>query len=163
MWVGIIYNYFMKKPIEIKVTKEGFQKFKDEIAKLEERRPGVVVRMSAAREQGDLSENAGYHAAKEELGNIDRRLRELKIFVRFADIIDSSGSGIVGLGSKVIVDDGSGEREFMIVGKTEANPMEAKMSDASPIGKALMGKKSGDLVEVEIPDGKANFKIVSVK
>lgn len=153
----------MKKPIEVKVTKEGFQKFKDEIAVLEGRRPGVVVRLSAAREQGDLSENAGYHAAKEELGNIDRRLRELKIMVRFADIIDSSGSDVVGFGSKVTVEGDGVQREFTIVGKTEANPLESKMSEASPIGMALMGKSAGDVVDVEIPDGKVTFKIVSIK
>lgn len=154
----------MKKPIEVRVTKEGFEKFKSEVNALNERRPGVLARMVAARDQGDLSENAGYHAAKGELGWIDRRLRELKLFIRFADIIDSDGSSsTVMMGSIVVVDDGSGPREFKIVGKTEADPLEGKMSDASPIGAALVGKSKGDTVDVEIPDGKITFKIVSVK
>jgi len=152
----------VKKPIDVRVTKQGFQDFKDEEAALNARRPGVLARMVAAREQGDLSENAGYHAAKEELGNIDRRLRELKLNIRFADIIDGTGSDFVVLGTTVVVDNGNGPQEFKIVGKTEANPMEGKMSEASPIGKALIGKKAGDTVEVEIPDGKAKFKILKI-
>ncbi|HSX18779.1 MAG TPA: transcription elongation factor GreA [Candidatus Saccharimonadales bacterium] len=152
----------MKKPIDVRVTKQGFQDFKDEETALNTRRPGVLARMVAAREQGDLSENAGYHAAKEELGRIDRRLRELKLNIRFADIIDGTGSEFVVLGTTVVVDNGGGPQEFKIVGKTEANPIEHKMSEASPIGKALMGKKAGDTVEVEIPDGKVNFKILKI-
>lgn len=153
----------MKKPIEVKVTKEGFEKFKTEEAQLIERRPGVLARMVAAREQGDLSENAGFHAAKEELGNIDRRLRELKLMIRFADIIDGSGSDVISLGSIVVVDDGSGPKEYKIVGATEANPMEGKMSNASPIGKALIGRRAGDKVDVEIPNGKVSFKVIELK
>lgn len=153
----------MKKPIDVRVTAEGFQKMKDEVQALSERRPGVLARMVAAREQGDLSENAGYHAAKEELGNIDRRLRELKILIRFADVLKGGASGIIGIGNTVVVDDGSGPREFKIVGATEASPIEGKMSDVSPIGKALIGKVAGDSVIVEIPDGTISFKIISVK
>lgn len=153
----------MKKPIDVKVTQDGFDKFKAEIARLEERRPGVVSRMSVARDQGDLSENAGYHAAKEELGNIDRRLRELKIMVRFADIVEDAGTGIVGLGSHVVVEDGTGSREFRIVGITEADPTQNLMSDASPIGKALIGAKAGDKITVATPGGPVNFKVISVK
>jgi transcription elongation factor GreA len=153
----------MKKPIDVKLTKEGFEKLKADYESLLARRPGVVVRLSAAREQGDLSENAGYHAAKEELGNIDRRLREMKLIMRFADIIDSSSSDTVGLGSVVTVEQDGQMREFSIVGKLEADPISGKVSDISPIGSALMGKKEGDSVEVEIPDGKAVFKIVAIK
>src|SRR3989344_2349754 len=153
----------MKKPIEVKVTKEGFQKFKDEISFLEGRRPGVVVRLSAAREQGDLSENAGYHAAKEELGNIDRRLRELKLIMRFADIISNSNSDVVGLGSTVTVEKGGEKRDFAIVGRLEADPLLGKVSDISPIGSALVGKKVGEVVVVEIPDGRVEFKVVSIR
>lgn len=152
----------MKKPIEVRVTKEGFENFKQEQAKLLERRPGVLARMVVARDQGDLSENAGYHAAKEELGNIDRRLRYLKLMIRFADVIEGGGD-IVTLGSTVVVDNGSGAQEFRIVGKTEANPMEGKMSEASPIGAALLGKKIGESVIVDVPDGQVTYKIKKVK
>ena len=162
-WKVDIIN-LVKKPIEVKVTQEGFQKMKDEEQMLFVRRPGVLARMVAAREQGDLSENAGYHAAKEELGNIDRRLRELKILIRFADIMKGGGAtGVIGIGNTVVVDDGTGPREFKIVGAVEANPTEGKMSDVSPIGKALVGKIVGDSVSVEIPDGTISFKIISVK
>lgn len=152
----------MKKPIEVKVTREGYQKFLDEQKTLTEKRPGVLMRMVAAREQGDLSENAGYHAAKEELGRIDRRLRELKLMIRFAEVIEAGSSGLVSIGSKVVVDDGSVKKEFFIVGVSEANPAEGKLSEKSPIGSALIGKGAGDEVEVDIPDGKAVFKILKV-
>lgn len=153
----------MKKPIDIKVTKEGYKKLKEELEKLIKKRPDVLVRMVAAREQGDLSENAGYHAAKEELGYIDRRLRELKLMLRFANVIGEGTSNIVSLGSKVVVDNGTGPIEFAIVGNIEANPSEKKMSDESPIGKALIGKKVGDTVEVEIPDGTVTYKVLEIK
>ena len=153
----------MKKPIDVKVTKEGLETLIKEQEHLTARRPGVLSRMVAAREQGDLSENAGFHAAKEELGNIDRRQRYLKLLIRFADIISGDDSGVVTLGSKVVVDNGSGPMEFTIVGKIEADPINKKMSNESPIGNALIGKKVGDTVEVIIPDGKISYKILSVK
>ena len=152
----------MQSPIDVKVTPEGLENLKKELVELAEKRPGVLARMVAAREQGDLSENAGYHAAKEELGHIDRRTRELKLMIRFAQIIAGGDHLAVSLGSNVVVDDGSGQREFKIVGKIEANPMEGKMSDESPIGMALLGKKVGDVVSIEVPDGKAVYKVVSI-
>lgn len=153
----------MQSPIDVKVTPEGLENLKKELAELAEKRPGVLARMVAAREQGDLSENAGYHAAKEELGRIDRRTRELKLMIRFAQIIGGGDHLAVSLGSDVVVDDGSGQREFKIVGKIEANPMEGKMSDESPIGMALLGKKVGDLVEIDVPDGKVMYRILEIK
>ena len=153
----------MKSPIDVKVTQEGFDKLKSELELLVERRPGVLARMVAAREQGDLSENAGYHAAKEELGRIDRRVRELKLMIRFANVITGVDKSTVSIGNIVAVDDGSGTREFKIVGKIEANPMEGKMSDESPIGAALLGKKTGETVSVDVPDGKVVYKILNIR
>lgn len=153
----------MDKPIDVKVTLEGLENLKKELQDLIEKRPGVLARMVAAREQGDLSENAGYHAAKEELGRLDRRVRELKLMIRFAQIIGGGNSLIVSLGSSVVVDDGNERREFKIVGRLEANPVDGKMSDESPIGTALLGKKAGELVKIAVPDGKVTYRILEIK
>lgn len=153
----------MKKPIELKLTHEGFENLKKELAALAQKRPGVLSRMVLARDQGDLSENAGYHAAKEELGRIDRRTRELKIMIRFADVVDSRSKSIVGFGSIVTVENGGDKMDFTIVNKLEADPMKGKVSDVSPIGSALVGKNVGDLVEIDIPDGKIEYRILSIR
>ena len=152
----------MKKPIEIQFTKEGFEKLEEEYQTLLDKRPGVLARMVAAREQGDLSENAGYHAAKGELGWIDRRMRELKILMRFGDVVESSQKSIVSFGSIVTVDVGGEKRDFKIVGKLEADPIAGKVSDVSPIGSALVGKKVGDRVEIDIPDGRVTYEVVAI-
>lgn len=152
----------MKKPIDVKVTVEGLEKLKQEEQELILKRPGVLARMVAAREQGDLSENAGFHAAKEELGRIDRRLRELKLMIRFADVISNERNTSIALGSVVVVGDGSSEKEFKIIGRLEADPTKGFVSDESPIGSALLGKKVGDTVIVDVPDGKITYKIVSI-
>lgn len=152
----------MKKPIELKLTREGFDNLKAEVAALFERRPGVLSRMVLARDQGDLSENAGYHAAKEELGRIDRRTRELKILIRFADVVDGNSSSVVGFGSVVTVINDGEKTDFKIVNKIEADPIRGKLSDVSPIGSALLGKKVWDVVDVDIPDGKITFTILKI-
>lgn len=152
----------MKKPIDIKFTKEGYEKLGLEYKQLTEKRPAVLARMVAAREQGDLSENAGYHASKEELGKIDSRLRELKILMRFGEIVDSKGSGTVGVGSSVKVSTGQDTYEFNIVGQLEADPVRGKLSEVSPIGSALLGKKAGDRVEVESPNGKTVYTVIAI-
>ena len=153
----------MKKPIELKLTRDGFEKLKNDLAALLVRRPGVLSRMVAAREQGDLSENAGYHAAKEELGRIDRRVRELKIMIRFADVEDSKSRTIVGFGSVVTVENDGDKSNIKIVSKLEADPIQGRVSDVSPIGSALLGKKTGDIVEIEIPNGRVKYKVVSIR
>ena len=152
----------MKKPINIKFTKEGYEKLGNEYRELTEKRPLVLARMVAAREQGDLSENAGYHASKEELGRIDRRLRELKLLMRFGEIVDAKGADTVGVGSTVKVAKDEETYEFNIVGRLEADPAKNKLSEVSPIGRALIGKKIGDAVDVETPSGRVNYKVVAI-
>lgn len=152
----------MKKPINAQFTPEGFENLKKEFQELTEKRPGVVVRMSAAREMGDLSENAGYHAAKEELGNIDRRLRELKLLMRFGEILESQNTGVVDFGTVVTIDDGQNASRYTIVGALEADPLKGKISDTSPIGRALLGKRAGETVQIEVPNGKTTFKIIEI-
>lgn len=153
----------MKKPIDVQLTPEGFEKIKKEKEDLIAKRPGVVTRMSAAREQGDLSENAGYHAAKEELGKIDSRLRELDMIIKFADVVESSGPGAVSLGNKVTVEIEGNKIVYTLVGELEADPSAGKISKASPIGAALMGKKVGEKVDIKTPGGTTILKIINIE
>ena len=153
----------MHKLIDVNFTKEGFEKIKDEYQKLLEKRPQVLTRLVAAREQGDLSENAGYHASKEELGKIDRRLRELKLLIRYGQVVEPQTSDQVAVGNIVKVSSGADISEFKIVGRLEADPKSGKLSEVSPIGSALLGKKAGDEVKITIPDGKITFRILEIK
>lgn len=153
----------MKKPIDLKVTQEGFDKLQKELEELTAKRPGVLTRMVAAREQGDLSENAGYHAAKEQLGYIDRRTRHLKIMLRFAEVVKAKNTDTVAFGSVVKVHNGEEDVEFAIVSAIEADPIKMKVSDVSPIGKALLGKKVGEEVEIETPGGKIIYRVIEIK
>ena len=144
------------------MTQQGLDDLKRDEENLIKRRPQVVINMSNAREQGDLSENAGYHAAREELGKIDSRLRELNYIIRFAKVTISSGQPQVNMGSTVEIESEVGTNKFTIVSAMEANPAKGKISDSSPIGSALLGKKVGEKVEVEMPAGKTSYKIVEV-
>ena len=153
----------MKKPIDVKLTREGFEKLQKEMEALKEKRPGVVIRLTAAREQGDLSENAGYHAAKDELGHVDSRIGEIKLLLRFGEVIESKGVETVGIGNTVIVDNSGQKSEFSLVGHFEADPTLGKLSEKSPIGAALIGKKVGDSVQINIPDGTVTFKILEIR
>lgn len=153
----------MKSPINLKLTQQGYQQLLDEQKELAEARPGVLKRMVDAREQGDLSENAGYHAAKERLGYIDSRLRQLRLMIRFAEVVQNAAGTAVSFGNTVIVESSGAKREFTIVSDLEADPQKGKMSDKSPIGKALLGKVAGDTVKIDVPDGVTVFKIVAIK
>src|SRR6266576_1500904 len=129
---------------KIYLTKKGFedlQKEYDEV--LNKRRPEVVSRLSAAREMGDLSENAEYTAAREELAFIDGRIEELEMLLKQAVLIEDGkhhAGNIVNIGSKVTVKINGRQELFSLVGEWEANPAEKKISHESPLGKALIGK-----------------------
>lgn len=153
----------MKDPKDIQLTQEGYDNLQKELDELAVKRPGVLKRMVEAREQGDLSENAGYHAAKDELANIDYRTRELKLILRLAQISNSNGAGIVAFGSSVKIKNGEVEMDYIIVSELEADPSQGKVSDVSPIGKALLGKKVGDTIEIEISDGKMAYEVLEIR
>ena len=153
----------MLKPIDVTFTKEGFEKLTKELVDLAEKRPQVLARMVAAREQGDLSENAGYHASKEELAKIDRRTRELKYLIRNGRIAEGKSRDEVSVGNTVKVQSGDDEFVYKIVGRLEADPANAKLSEVSPVGAALIGKKLGDEVVVETPDGKIIYKVIEIE
>jgi transcription elongation factor GreA len=150
---------------KIYLTKQGFvdlQKEYDDM--LNKKRPEVVERLSAAREMGDLSENAEYTAAREELSFIDGRLEELEGLLKQAELIvdDHHATQSVDLGSQVVVKINGKDETFTVVGEWEADPVEKKISHESPLGKALLGKAVGDEIHVEAPAGKMTYKIVSI-
>ena len=145
-----------------KFTQEGFAALEAELDKLTKRRPQVVINLSNAREQGDLSENAGYHAAKEELGQIDSRVKEIKYLLRVGKIQVSDQVEQISFGNTVTVHNGEEELTFTVVEEFEADPENAKISTSSPIGKALINKTIGESVEVETPNGKIELKILKI-
>ena len=152
---------------KIYLTKEGLGDLKKEYEELSKnKRPIVLERVSQARSMGDLSENAEYVAAREELSFIDGRIDELEELINQAVLITETHSKgnhqLVKLGSIVTVNVKGKKEEFMLVGEWEADPHEKKISHESPLGKALIGKKVGDKVEVEAPAGTVNYTIVSV-
>jgi len=147
------------------LTKEGLEKLKTEYEELvNTKRKDIVDRIAKAREQGDLSENGAYHAAKEEQAFIEGRIEELEVILKNALVeVSTTTDGTVKVGSLVKVKIEGGEEEFSIVGAPEANPTERKISHESPLGSALVGKKVGDVVQVEAPVGKIAYEILAVR
>jgi transcription elongation factor GreA len=127
------------------------------------RRPEIVARISSTRQEGDLSENAGYHQAREDQSHVEGRVNEIKAALRDAVIIEEGApDGVARLGARVVVEDEHGEMTYSIVGPTEVNPGAGKISAQSPIGSALIGKRAGDTVTVAAPAGEMTLKVLSV-
>jgi transcription elongation factor GreA len=154
-------------PKDVILTPEGLQKLKDELELLSgERRRQVADRIKEAREFGDISENAEYDDAKNEQAMLEQRIMQLQERLRAAQVVDTKdiSTDAVGVGSVVnIKDEKGGSLKFTIVGSSEANPAENKLSNESPVGKALMGRKRGEEVSVALPSGKKRkFKITKI-
>ncbi len=149
-----------------KVTEDGLKKLQDELENLKtEGRADIAEKIKVARGYGDLSENSEYDEAKNEQAKIEARIVEIEAMLKNVEIIsDVKGTKSVVVGTKVTVFDQEFNEEctYMIVGSTEANPMEQKISDESPVGKALIGKKVGDEVLVEAPAGEIKLKILKI-
>lgn len=146
------------------LTKEGLAELKVEHEELvKKKRPDAVMRLSDARDLGDLSENSEYAAAKQDLAFIDGRIAELEEIIHGAKIITNHGKKQVDVGCKVTLHINGKKDVFTVVGEWEADPMQKKISHESPLGRALMGKKSGDSVEVEAPAGKLHYKILEIE
>ena len=149
------------------VTEEGLQKMKDELAHLiEVKRPEVSERLQKAIAEGDLKENADYAYAKQEQSFTEGRIIELQNLLGYAQIIkDEAPSGIVHVGSTVTILDPEFDEEetYRIVGAQEANPANGYISNESPIGRALLGKKKGAQVRVKTPGGEVLFKITAIE
>jgi len=149
------------------LTKEGYQKLQDELDHLRTaKRMEVAARLHEAMEGGELIENAEYEAAKNEQAFVEGRIQELEVLLATAHVIEENGkkkSDIISIGSKVTIKEGNFEAEtFTIVGVAEANPREGKISNESPIGKAILNHKVGDIVKVETPGGTYNVKIIKL-
>jgi len=141
------------------MTREGLVKLEEELDNLKVvARKEIAEKIKEAREQGDLSENAEYDAAKEEQRQIESRIEELEAILRNAEVADEApadGSGRIGIGCRVVVYsfDLDKELDYKIVGSSEASILAGKISNESPIGKQLVGKKAGETVVVELPNG----------
>ncbi len=157
----------MIKMNRIPITVEGFQKLKDELDRLIKiERPAVIQAIAEARAHGDLSENAEYHAAKEKQGFIEARIKELQMKIALAEVIDPKkvNQSSVAFGAKVKVVDieADEEYEFILVGPDEADIKQKKISISSPVGKALLGKKVGDIAVVKAPARTIEYEIVEI-
>lgn len=145
------------------ITEAGKNELKDELETLKGRRGEIAEKIAEARDYGDLSENAEYDAAREEQGIVETRIAEIENILQNAAIITGGISGKVGLGSVVELMTGSKTAVYTVVGPVEADPLEGKVSNESPIGVALMGKKVDDIVEINTPKGKLEYKVISIK
>lgn len=150
-------------PPRIPFTQEAFDKMHAEVDRLVQYREEVVVRLQAAREQGDLSENGAYKYAKMELGNIGRQLRDLKYKLTFGYVPVKATTGAIDFGTTVTIQDDQRTMTFMLVSQHESDPTKNKLSTTSPIGQAVKGKKVGDVVEVQAPAGVVRWEIVKVE
>jgi transcription elongation factor GreA len=153
---------------EVILTPEGFEKLKDEIQFLSnDRRREVAERIRVAREFGDIAENAEYDTAKNEQAHLEARIALLEERLAHSRVVTKKEikSGEVSIGTKVRLRDVGANKtvEYHIVGSAEADPAENKLSNESPVGKAIMGRKKGDTVEVAAPRGKLKFKIMDIK
>lgn len=151
--------------IEKIVTPAGLKKYQDELANLKNvKRREIASRVQAAKEQGDLSENAEYAAAKDEQAHNEGRIEELDQILKIVKVVAPTSHGdAISIGSHVKVSYADGDADFEIVGANEAEPTSGKISNESAVGKALLGKKKGDGVSVETPGGTVEYKIEAVQ
>ena len=146
------------------LTKEGLKELKEEYqALLDVKRPVAVERLASARSEGDLAENSEYTAAKQDLAFMDGRIAELKLILSEAKVVATHSKKKIDVGCKVTLNVSGKKEVFTIVGEWEADPMQKKISHSSPLGKALLGKKPGEKVEVDAPAGKVLYKILHIE
>ena len=154
----------MAKQNDFYLTKEGLAELEAELKDLKgNKRKEVATALKEAKEFGDLSENTDWDDAKSRQLFIEGRISELENILKHAKVIEGASGDSVGVGSTVEVELENDRHTFRIVGSTEANPEQGKISDESPIGKALIGKKVGEHAEVDIPAGTITYKILKVK
>ncbi len=151
----------MKK--EFHLTKNGIEELESELEELRVLRPKIVERLKQAHSQGDLSENADYDVSRSELERTETRVKEIEHILRNVEVIKAPRSnGAVKLGSTVELKSSRVKTIFKVVGSVEANPGEGRISDESPVGIALLGKKVGDAVEIQLPSGASVYKVQSI-
>jgi transcription elongation factor GreA len=149
---------------QYKLTQDGIDELRAELDKLTAARPVIADAIKTAREFGDLSENAEYQSARQESEKNENRIAEVEHILANVEVITSpKKGGKVQLGSTVKLAGANGkDKEFQVVGTVEADPMSGKISDESPIGKALLGKKEGEEVEIKTPAETTTYKITSI-
>ncbi|MCI9139354.1 transcription elongation factor GreA [bacterium 1XD42-8] len=150
------------------LTYQGLKKLEDELQELKVvKRKEVAQKIKEAREQGDLSENAEYDAAKDEQRDVEARIEEIEKILKNAEVVveDEVDLDTISIGCKVRIQDMeyNEELEYKIVGSTEANSLKGKISNESPVGKALLGHKTGELVEVETQAGMLKYKVLEIQ
>jgi transcription elongation factor GreA len=143
-------------------TKAGFEKLQLEYEELKKQRPAVVIDVQKARDLGDLKENGYYQASKGKLRSIDSQLMRIGYQLKYAQIVDEKASDTVSIGSTVTLYNPEKEMTYQFVGDLEANPGERKLSLLSPIGRAVEGKKVGDVISVQTPSGNVSYTIKKV-
>ncbi len=149
---------------EFLLTAAGMATLRDELHELSTtKRVELAQRLKEAKADGDLSENTAWDAARDEQGFVEGRIAEIEHILKHATVIETKKGGQVAIGSTVHVELEMGNQRYTIVGSTEANPDEGKISDESPIGRALLGKTPGDEVEIAVPSGVMKFKITKVE
>jgi transcription elongation factor GreA len=151
---------------DVHITPEGLEGVKKELHELTTvRRPNIVAKIKAAREFGDLSENFEYHAAKNEQGMMEARINELEAIIKNHVLIETKArTGVVDMGSTVhFTEDGADEEKYRIVGPAEADPKAGRVSYESALGKALIGHKVGEEVEIKTPNGTYSVRIVGIE
>lgn len=161
--IGVVF--IMEK--QILLTDEGLLKLEEELEYLKtQKRKEVAEKIKHARGFGDLSENSEYDEAKDEQAKVELRIVELEKMLKNAKVIDEAdiNLSVVSVGTKLTLHDIEYDEklEYTIVGSTEANPAEGKISDESPVGKALLGRKKGETVDIETPGGTIQFKILKI-
>ena len=148
------------------LTRAGLNKLENELHNLKvNKRQEIAEKIKEAREQGDLSENAEYDAAKDEQREIEERIVAIELLLKNAEVVDDAEEGTINIGCKVKLFDKEfdEEVEYMIVGSTEANSMQGKISNESPVGMALLNHRVGDEVTVETQVGVLEYKVLSVE
>ena len=152
---------------KIPLTRAGYTALNDELKTLKSvERPAVIRAIAEAREHGDLSENAEYHAAREKQGFIETRIKELEAIIGRADVFDPEKlSGTIKFGAtiKLVDEDTEEEKVYQIVGEPEADIAAGKLNIASPLARALIGKDEGDSVEVRTPGGEKSYEVLSIE
>lgn len=146
----------------IRLTQAGFDEKEAELAELQKIRVAAVIDLQRAREMGDLSENAAYRAARSKLSRTDSRIRFLNKIMRDVVVVEKRTDGRIGVGSTVVIEMDGEKKEIVIVDGYESDFMRGKISAFSPIGRALLGKKEGERIEVMTPSGTVEYTILSV-
>jgi transcription elongation factor GreA len=144
-------------------TKEKYEQIKKEYQKLLLERKDAVFHLAKAREMGDLSENGYYRSSKTKLSSIDFNLRRLSSFIKYGSVINFTNNGFIEVGCNVTIENADGIQKYQIVGKEEADPKNGKISNVSPLGKLLMGKRMDESFDLITPSGIVSYKILKIE